>query len=38
MGSIAMESMSFVVQVKALLGFRAGREVIEGGEGYQVGR
>ncbi len=36
-GSIAVGSRPFVEKVKALLGFRAkGREVIEGGEGYQV--
>ncbi|MDI6790728.1 MAG: hypothetical protein QME44_08580 [Thermodesulfobacteriota bacterium] len=36
-GSIAVGSRPFVEQVKALLGYRArGREVIEGGEGYQV--
>jgi putative transposase len=36
-GSIAVGSRPFVEEVKALLGFRAkGREVIEGGEGYQV--
>ena len=35
--SIAVGSRPFVERVKALLGFRAkGREVIEGGEGYQV--
>jgi putative transposase len=35
--SIAVGSRPFVEKVKALLGFRAkGREVIEGGEGYQV--
>lgn len=36
-GSIAVGSRPFVDKVKALLGYRAkGREVIEGGEGYQV--
>jgi putative transposase len=35
--SIAVGSRAFVEQVKALLGFRAkGREIVEGGEGYQV--
>jgi len=37
-GSIAVGSRSFVENVKALLGFQAkGRDVIEGGEGYQLG-
>ena len=36
-GSIAVGSRPFVEKVKALLGLRAkGREVMEGGEGYQV--
>jgi putative transposase len=35
--SLAVGSRPFVEKVKALLGFRAkGREVVEGGEGYQV--
>jgi putative transposase len=35
--SIAVGSRPFVEQVKALLGFRAkGRDIVEGGEGYQV--
>jgi len=35
--SIAVGSRPFAEKVKALLGFRAkGREVVEGGEGYQV--
>ena len=36
-GSIAVGSRSFVEKVKALLGFKAkGRNVMEGGEGYQL--
>jgi len=36
-GSIAVGSRPFVEKLKALLGFRTkGREVIVGGEGYQV--
>jgi putative transposase len=35
--SIAVGSRPFVERVKALLGFRAkGRDIVEGGEGYQV--
>ena len=35
--SIAVGSRSFIENVKALLGFGAkGRDVIEGGEGYQL--
>ncbi len=35
--SIAVGSGPFVERVKALLGFRAkGRDIVEGGEGYQV--
>jgi putative transposase len=36
-GSIAVGSKSFIENVKALLGFRAkGRDIMEGGEGYQL--
>ncbi len=36
-GSVAVGSRAFVEKVKSLLGFRAkGREVIKGGEGYQI--
>lgn len=35
--SIAVGSRTFIKKVKALLGFRAmGRDVIEGGDGYQL--